>query len=98
MVLFVVCVRTDDTNQHFEDARYYLKGAGETAKAGIAQELEPIRERFRELTGDEEPDAGRLQEVQKALTELRERAEGEAKEAIADAREEIAEYCGQQEA
>jgi hypothetical protein len=59
MVLFVVCVRTDDTNQHFEDARYYLKRAGETAKAGIAEELEPTRERFQELTGDEEPDAGR---------------------------------------
>jgi hypothetical protein len=39
MVLFVVSVRTDNMNQHFEDARYYLKRAGETAKAGIAEEL-----------------------------------------------------------
>jgi hypothetical protein len=46
MVLSVVCVRADDTNQHFEDARYYLKRAGETAKAGVAGEPEPIRERF----------------------------------------------------
>jgi septation ring formation regulator EzrA len=76
MVLFVVSVRTDDMNQHFEDARYYLKRAGETAKAGIAEELEPIRERLQELVGDEEPDAGRLQEVQEELTELQERAEG----------------------
>jgi hypothetical protein len=87
MVLFVISVRTDDMNQHFEDARYYLKRAGETAKAGIAEELEPIRELFQELTGDEKPDAGRLQEVREELTELQERAEGEAKETIADARE-----------
>ena len=46
MFLFVVCVRTDGTNQHFEDAQYYLKRAGETTKVGIAEGLELIRERF----------------------------------------------------
>lgn len=80
-------------NKHFEDARYYLKRAGETAKAGVAEELEPVRERFQKLTGgDEEPEPGRLEEIREELTELAEKAEGEAKEAIKDAREKIDSY------
>ena len=35
-------------NKHFEDTQYYLKRAGETAKKGIAEELEPVEERVRE--------------------------------------------------
>lgn len=80
-------------NKHFEDARYYMKRAGETAKAGVAEELEPVRERFQNLTGgDEEPEAGRLEEVREDLAELAETAEGETREAIQNAREKIATY------
>jgi len=80
-------------NKHFEDARYYLKRAGETAKKGVEEELEPVEQRFKELTGDEsEPEVGRLADVRSDLAEIQERAEGEAKEAIADARERIDQY------
>ncbi|WP_247009734.1 DUF7553 family protein [Halorientalis litorea] len=81
-------------NKHFEDARYYLKRAGETAKKGVEEELEPVEQRFKELTGDDgaEPEAGRLADVRSDLAEIQERAEGEAKEAIADARERIDQY------
>lgn len=80
-------------NKHFEDARYYMKRAGETAKAGVAEELEPVRERFQNLTGqDEEPEQGRLEEIRQDLAELAETAEGETKEAIQNAREKIDTY------
>ena len=80
-------------NKHFEDARYYLKRAGETAKAGVAEEVSAVEERFRDLTGrDEEPEDGRLEDIKAELAELQERAEGEANEAIEDARERIEEY------
>jgi len=80
-------------NKHFEDARYYLKRAGETAKKGVEEELEPIQERFREVTGNEdEPEPSRLDSIKADLTELQKSAEGEAKEAIADARERIDTY------
>lgn len=79
-------------NKHFEDTQYYLKRAGETAKKGIAEELEPVEERVRELTGaEEEPEPGRLEEVREDLHGLQERAEGEAKEAIGEARERLRE-------
>ncbi|MFB6119450.1 hypothetical protein [Halosegnis sp.] len=84
-------------NKHFEDARYYLKRAGETAKAGLAEEVSGVEERFRELTGrEEEPEAGRLDEFKAELAELQERAEGEAKEAIQDARDRIDDYRKQE--
>jgi len=77
-------------NKHFEDTRYYLKRAGETAKKGIEEELEPVEERVRELAGkDEEPDPGRLEEIREDLKDIQNRAEGEAKEAIGDAREKL---------
>ena len=80
-------------NKHFEDARYYLKRAGETAKAGLTEEVSAVEERFRELTGrEEEPEDSRLEDIKAELAELQERAEGEANEAIADARERIEEY------
>lgn len=80
-------------NKHFEDAQYYLKRAGETAKKGVVEELEPIERRFSDLTGgEEEPEAGRLEEVRSDLKEVSEKAEGEAKKAIEDARERIDEY------
>jgi hypothetical protein len=79
-------------NKHFEDARYYLKRAGETATKGVRTELEPLEERVRELTGQEtEPDPGRLEAVREDLADLQERAEGEAKEAIDEARGQLRE-------
>jgi len=78
-------------NKHFEDTRYYLKRAGETAKRGIAEELEPVEERIKTLRGEEdEPEPGRLEALREDLGEIQERAEGEAKEAIGEAREKLA--------
>jgi hypothetical protein len=81
-------------NKHFEDAKYYLKRAGETAKAGISEELEPLKERVDDLVDREEadPEPGRFDEVRADLEALQERAEGETREAIADARERIDAY------
>jgi hypothetical protein len=77
-------------NKHFEDTRYYLKRAGKTAKKGVSEELEPIESRVKKLTGKEaQPEPSRLEEVRGDLKELQERAEGEAKEAIANAREKL---------
>jgi hypothetical protein len=77
-------------NKHFEDTRYYLKRAGETAKRGIQEELEPIEARLQELTGgEEEPEPGRLEAIRADLADLQERAEGEAKQAIGSARERL---------
>ena len=81
-------------NKHFEDTRYYLKRATETATKGIREELEPIESRFRVLTGkeDEEPEPSRIAAIREELKALEERAEGEAKEAIADARSKLKAY------
>ncbi|MFT4885155.1 MAG: hypothetical protein ACI8U4_002675 [Natronomonas sp.] len=81
-------------NKHFEDARYYLKRAGTTAKAGVAEELDPVREKARNLMDreEEEPEPGRFEEVKRELTELQEKAEGETREAIRDAREKLEGY------
>ena len=82
-------------NKHFEDARYYLKRAGETASKGLKEELEPVETRFRELTGtEEEPEPSRLEAVKADLKALQERAEGEAETAIGQAREKIGAYRG----
>ncbi len=81
-------------NKHFEDAKYYLKRAGETAKAGVSEEIEPIRERVNDLIDreEEEPKPGRFDEVREELKELQEKAEGETREAIQDARDRIDSY------
>jgi len=82
-------------NKHFEDAAYYLKRAGETAKKGVSEELEPIEERLREVTGQEkEPEPGRLDGIKADLKDAQGRAEGEAKEAIGNARGAIRDYRG----
>jgi hypothetical protein len=66
IAISVACVSTN-TNRHFEDARHYLKRAGEHAKKGVTEELAPVGERFRELTGDdEEPEPGRLDQIRPA--------------------------------
>jgi hypothetical protein len=86
-------------NKHFEDARYYLKRAGETAGKGLREELEPVEARFRELTGaEEEPEPSRLEAVKADLKALQGRAEGEAETAIGQARERIGNYRGKQPA
>ena len=80
-------------NKHFEDARYYLKRAGETATKGVKEELEPVEERFRKLTGnEEEPEPSKLEKVKTDLKDLQQKAEGEAEQAIADARGKIETY------
>ena len=81
-------------NKHFEDTIYYIKRAGETAKRGLSEELEPIQERVQELTadGEEQPEPGRVEKIREDLKELGERTEGEAKEAIENARAKLDEY------
>jgi hypothetical protein len=80
-------------NKHFEDALYYIGRAGEHAKEGVMEELDPLEERVRELTGGEEdPEPSRLQTLQDELEALEERAEGTAESAIADARERLRRY------
>ena len=83
-------------NKHFEDTRYYLKRAGETAKRGIAEELEPVQERVQELVGEEEePEPDRIEQLRVDLAEIGERAEGEAKDAIEEARTKLDQYRGE---
>ncbi|WP_435145064.1 DUF7553 family protein [Halobaculum sp. P14] len=80
-------------SKHFEDARYYLGRAADHAKEGVKEEVQPIEERVRELVGKEkEPEPDRLEKLQADLKELSERAEGETKEAVQDARDRIKEY------
>ncbi|WP_338739355.1 DUF7553 family protein [Haloplanus salilacus] len=83
-------------NKHFEDTLYYLGRAGEHAKEGVMEEIEPLEERVREFTGaeEDEPEPSRLQNLQDDLRDLEERAEGEAKTAISDARERLRRYRG----
>lgn len=76
-------------NRHFEDTKYYVKRAGETAKEGISEELEPIQERIQALRSEEEPEPTRVEQVREDLKELQDRAEGEAKEALETAREKL---------
>jgi hypothetical protein len=87
-------------NKHFEDAKYYLKRAGETAKAGVSEELAPLRERVDELIDREEeaPEPGRFDEVREELKTLQKKAEGETREAISDARERIEDYRSERSA
>ena len=80
-------------SKHFEDARYYLGRAADHAKEGVKEELEPVEERVRTLVGREkEPEPSRLDRLETDLTELSRRAEGEAKEAVQEARERLRAY------
>ncbi len=82
-------------SKHFEDAKYYLGRAAEHAKAGVKEELEPLETRVRELIGQEEeedPESTRLEKLQADLKALEERAEGEAREAVASARKKVEAY------
>ena len=80
-------------SKHFEDARYYLGRATDHAKEGVKEELRPIEERVRELVGREkEPEPSRVERLEGDLKRVSERAEGEAKEAVQDARQRVAAY------
>ncbi|WP_435193772.1 DUF7553 family protein [Natronomonas sp. EA1] len=80
-------------NKHFEDTRYYLKRAGQTAKAGMAEEVHGLEAKFGELTRrDDEPEEGRMDQFRAELEELYGKAEGEAKEALGKARAKLDEY------
>ena len=77
-------------NRHFEDSRYYLRRATETAAKGLSEEIEAVEARLREVTGREgEPEPGRIEEIRAELGRLQDRAEGEAREAIGTARERL---------
>lgn len=77
-------------NKHFEDTKYYVKRAGETAKKGLSEELEPLQERIQNLRDEEEePEPGRVEKLREDLKDFQERAEGEAKEALGEARERL---------
>lgn len=80
-------------NKHFEDARYYARRALETATEGVKEELEPLEERVRDITGKEkEPEPSRIEKLQEELKELEEKAEGEAREAIEETRGKLQAY------
>ncbi len=87
-------------SKHFEDAKYYLGRAAEHAKEGVKEELEPLETRVRELIGqeeEEEPESSRLEKLQADLKALEERAEGEAREAVASARRKVEAYRNREE-
>lgn len=82
-------------NKHFEDAKYYLGRAKETAKEGIRDEISGLEERVRDLTGrqkEEEPEPGRLEKLQQDLSDLEQRVQGEARERVMEARQRIEAY------
>lgn len=80
-------------NKNFEDTRHHLKRASEAATRGVREELAPIEERVRELTGREkEPEPSRVEKIRGELKEVQAKAEGEAKEAIGEARSKLAAY------
>ena len=77
-------------NRHFEDTLYYLKRAGETAKRGLTEEVEPVETKVRELTGREtesEPEPGRVEAARRW-------AVSEAKRAVRGIRETARKYRG----
>ncbi|MFB6104473.1 MAG: hypothetical protein ABEJ57_05225 [Halobacteriaceae archaeon] len=82
-------------NRNFEDARYYLGRAAETAKQGVREEIEGLQDRVNDLTGrggEEEPEPGRVEQLQNDLAELEQRLEGEARERVMDARQRLEAY------
>jgi archaellum component FlaC len=80
-------------NKHFQDARYYLGRAADHAAEGLKEELEPLEERVREFVGRQKaPEPSRVEKIQSDLSALERRAEGQSKQAIADAREQLRKY------
>lgn len=86
-------------SKHFEDARYYLGRAVDHAKEGVKEELEPVEAKVKELVGKEdEPELSRIESIKADLKVLEEKAEGEAREAVAAAREKLESYRAKEEA
>jgi hypothetical protein len=85
-------------NRNFEDSRYYLKRARETAAAGISEEIGAVEARVRALVGREaEPETeSRVDDIRAELSRLAARAEGEARVALEDARERLDAYRAEQ--
>jgi uncharacterized protein YjbJ (UPF0337 family) len=80
-------------NRHFDDVQYYLKQAGKHATEGVKEELEPVEAKVREVVGKEKvPEPSRVEALQDDLAGLAERAEGNAKQSIDDAREQVRTY------
>jgi len=81
-------------NKHFEDARYYLNRAADTAKEGVKEEVDDVRDRFSDIIGpeEEEPEPSRLERFQNQLEEVEERAEGEARRAVTSAKGRVKSY------
>ncbi|WP_135304478.1 DUF7553 family protein [Haloarcula amylovorans] len=80
-------------NRHFEDTRYYLKRASQTARKGLRTELEPIEMRVRELMGTEkEPEPGRVERVKSDLTDLQMKAGEKSERTIGNVREKVGVY------
>ena len=60
-------------NKHFEDSRYYLGRALRSTRAGLGEELQPVRSRAAALRGrDEEAEPSRIDRVRRGFDELRE--------------------------
>ncbi|MBV0924648.1 hypothetical protein KTS45_10605 [Halomicroarcula limicola] len=77
-------------NRHFEDTRYYLERAVETASKGVRAELEPVETRVRDLIGVErEAEPDRVERVKRDLTDLQTKAGERGERVIADAREKV---------
>lgn len=76
-------------NKHFEDTRYYIGRAGEEAKRGVAAELEPVRQRVERLTGEDEPEPGRLERLRARIDSATERAAGKSSGVAGTAREKL---------
>jgi hypothetical protein len=76
-------------NRNFKDTKYYLRRAAETARAGVAEELKPVRERVSRLRGeDEEAESeGRITKVQSRATSGAQRAKGELETVVSRGRE-----------
>ena len=81
-------------NRHFHDARYYLRRAGEHAKLGVQEELAPVEERVRAVTGreDEADEESRIGTVRTELTTLATTAEREATAAARTATDAVVEF------
>ncbi|WP_440764552.1 DUF7553 family protein [Natronorubrum sp. DTA7] len=76
-------------NKHFDDSRYYLSRAGEHAKLGLSEAVEPYAARVRDLIGREsepEPEPSRLEAVRDGVVGLERNAAGQAREVVGSAR------------
>lgn len=82
-------------NRHFQDARYYLKRAGEHAKKGVAETLDPVAAKGRELAGaEEEPKQGRVAELRAKLRDAGEQVADDVRAVAGDARRRVRRYRG----